>query len=130
MVPVGHAAGRCRLLNPSDAPVSHVSSAIAGLLRRKEHLHEPDPTVKSNYCPSLFASTGSIGAVDLGASHKLSSEVSKCQSCSAKFQNGSKRMSSESHATYFFVLVITNHQTLVSRQAFAAAGLQIAIDAE
>jgi hypothetical protein len=98
------------------------------LLRRKEHLHEPDPTVKSNYCPSLFASTGSIGAVDLGASQTVigSQQVPELLSQIPEWvRKDVKRKPCN------LVFRFGNHQTLVSRQALllplGSQGFQIAI---
>jgi len=84
------------------------------LLRRKGHLHEPDPTVKSNCCPSLFASTGSIGAVDLGASQSVigSQQVPELLSQIPEWvRKDVKRKPCN------LVFRFGNHQTLVSRQA-------------
>ena len=53
-----------------DAPVSQVRSALAGPFRRNQRQHKPSPQVDAE-CPSLFASAGSIGVVDLGASQTV-----------------------------------------------------------
>ena len=95
-------------------PVSQVKSALAGLFRRNQRQYEPSPPVDDAEFPSLFASAGSIGVVDLGASQSVigSQQVPELLNQIPEWvRKDIKRKPCN------LVFRFGNHQTLVSRQA-------------
>ena len=98
----------------ASCPDLKVSQALEGLSQRKHSQAESTADVDSKICPSLFASSGSIGVVDLGASQTVigSQQVPELLSqLPVWVRKQVKRVPCN------LIFRFGNHQTLVSRHA-------------
>ena len=109
-----HATRKMPHSSPVTSQVPSVSEALAGLHVRRQQVSEPNPLVSLDHCPSLFASVGSVGVVDLGASQTVigSQQVPELL---AQLPDGVRQGVKRKRCHLIFRF--GNHQTLVSRQA-------------
>ena len=108
-----HATRKMPRSSPVTCQVPSVSEAFAGLHVRRQQVSEPS-LVSLDHCPSLFASVGSVGVVDLGASQTVigSQQVPELL---AQLPDGVRQ--GVKRKPCHLIFRFGNHQALVSRQA-------------